>query len=194
VPWLHRSITDDNYIAAVKLWLRGGTPEELVELLHPLPLRQLATLIAEPGWTHTANMYRRDVLQAEDAALSRLIHVALEHTAVRLQAGDEIVGKGGTIRVVKVKAKDAAAIAALFMERRAAIQRLLDGKPEEGEGDDLQRIFKVARALRAIDKELDPAEHAKPVDGSILVESITPRKVVGALATSMGFGDEDDDE
>lgn len=139
-------VTQTDYLEAVGLWLSGGKQGDVASLLR-IPKSALNQVIHTAEWRNTADQYRASVALDEAGALSRLIHKALHATAVRLEQGDPHVLKSGDIIYKPVAAKDAAAIAALFIDRRKDVYKQIDGVREGLDAESITDLIKIATAL-----------------------------------------------
>jgi hypothetical protein len=182
-PRLPKYVPDSAYLEAVRLYLRGAKPVVLAEVLN-VSVPAARELQATKEWARTAQRYREETHHVESAALSRLIHMALEQCAERIEKGDPHVTKGGGIIYAPVKARDAATIAAIAIERRKMVNNAIDGVADETEND-LTRLFSLAAKLRSLrqstELESPPVAAGDPVAGA---------KVVDAVPDD---GDDDDD-
>lgn len=189
-PRLPRYVPDSAYLDAIRLYLRGGKPVVLAEVMN-LSVAAVKELIVTREWARTAQRYREESHHAESAALSRLIHLALEQCTERIEHGDPRVTKSGVIIFAPVKAKDAAQIAALAIERRKVVNNAIDGVPDETQND-LARLFSLASKLRDIKREGE----ALTVEGDVERTEVPLEKIrpPSSAAVTNDNDDEDDDD
>lgn len=142
------------YLEAIRAFLRGAKLPEVRELLN-VPLPTVWDVVESEEWHRTCDIYRKELNFAETAFMTRAIGKALQVCIERLEQGDPVVSRKGVITYAPVKAKDAAAIAAVLMERREKVQRKLDGVPDNDPLEDLERLATIAGKLRELKQ---PAE------------------------------------
>lgn len=166
-------IPETLYLEGVHWFLRGQKAKFIAEIWN-CPVRTVLDVIASPEWGYTCDLHRDDVMKSESAVLTSLIGKALEATALRLERGDPKVLKDGEIVYAPVKARDAAAIAAVFMERRRDLHKKMDGVPDEANAaGEIERLFNVAQKLMAMKRDAKPAEKdvtPAPTDNSAIID------------------------
>lgn len=140
------TVTNRDFAEAVVIWLHGGKWED-VSALVGLPRAALRDLYVTEAWIDAAMQLRPRLRQIEATVLTNLISKAMQRVAERLEGGDIIVDNKGNQRVVPVKAKDAAQIAAIFMDRRKELHREIDGVVEKGAPEEVENILRIAAAL-----------------------------------------------
>lgn len=140
------TVTDRDFAEAVVTWLHGGKWEDIAALVG-LPRAALRDLYVTEAWIDAAMQLRPRLRQIEASALTHLISKAMQRVAERLESGDIVVDNKGNQRVVPVKAKDAAQIAAIFMDRRKELHREIDGTVEPSAPEEVEHILRIATAL-----------------------------------------------
>jgi hypothetical protein len=155
------SVSDDQFVEAVGAWLFGDKPEDVAALLKmPLPSLQLMTNTAP--WNAVVMRWREEVRKVEAGVLTRLIGKSLTAVATRLVDGDVVVGKTGQQYMKPVSAKDAAQIAALFMDRRRDVYRDIDGTSEKTDPDAIEDIIRIAAKMN---RDYDITAKREPLTG-----------------------------
>ncbi|MDE2022556.1 MAG: hypothetical protein KGI71_06635 [Patescibacteria group bacterium] len=185
---LPRYVPDSAYLEAVRLYLRGGKPVVLAEVLN-VSLAAVKELILTREWARTAQRYREESHHAESAALSRLIHLALEQVAERIERGDPHLTKSGHIIYAPIKARDLVTSAALLIERRRVINNAIDGVPDETQND-LARLFSLASRLRDIKRESE----SLTVEGDVEREPVPLEKIRPPSAAPVEIEEDDEDD
>jgi hypothetical protein len=181
-PRLPKYVPDSAYLEAVRLYLRGAKPVVLAEVLN-VSVTAARELQSTKEWARTAQRYREETHHVESAALSRLINMALEQCAERIEKGDPHLTRSGGVIYAPVKARDAATIAALAIVHRKTINNAIDGVADETEND-LTRLFSLAAKLRSLRQSTEL--ESPPVDP--MVEA----KVV-MVVPDEGDGDDEED-
>lgn len=100
---------------------------------------------SEEWWSDCSRRYYANEAAELDRRMTRVIRDALQKAETRLDSGDEVIDKFGDTHKVPVKGKDAAVIAALFLDKR----QVLRGLPNSIVASQV-RLDKVAEQLRGI--------------------------------------------
>jgi hypothetical protein len=161
---LPECVPDAHLVEAVGAWLQGEPAEHVAALLQ-LPVRSLPRVTMSIAWTTIAMQWRDELRKQEAATLTRLVGVAVHKAARRLEKGDVVIGKNGQQFIKPVSAKDAAQIAAIFMDRRRDLYKDIDGVPDAASPEEIEHIIKVAQALN---KKYDVTPKKPALEGHVL--------------------------
>lgn len=135
--------------------------------IYQLDRSQIEQWQMEEWWGVASRRFYSGQAQALDRKFTKLIDMALEKAEKRLETGDEVLDRFGETQIVPIKGKDAAAIAALFMDRRQIVRGLPNTIVKSETSLDA-----IAEKLRSIVRS-DPAT-AMVLDATKLVEAAIP--------------------
>jgi len=110
-----RPITDK--LAAALAWLMTGSAEE-AELLCGVPARTIREWTAQESWALFMEQARREKQAQLDSKFTAIIHKATDAILDRLENGDEVVAKDGSIHKKKVGIRDLAVVKAIAFDKR----------------------------------------------------------------------------
>lgn len=129
-------------------------------------------------WSETAKTVYGSQAQDLDRQMTRLIDKALEQADNRLEHGDQVLDKFGERHLVPIKGKEAAVMAALFLDKRQVVR----GLPNAIIRSDVKSLDAIAEKLRSIVRGdpvasvvLDPKQlEREALNGSATVLVQTP--------------------
>lgn len=98
---------------------------EVVSSQLSIPLETLTQWVQTESWNNCVDMVKFRQGAKLDASLTSIIEKATDEIVDRLENGDEVLNRDGSMVRVKVKAKDAMNIAAMAIEKR----QLIRGQP-----------------------------------------------------------------
>ena len=114
--------TPEQKVQTAAVWLMTGSAKEasLVTGINHGTIRDWTT---RKSWWPVAVELARKLLESKlDGKLDRLLRKDLDELAERLEYGDEVVGRDGTIQRKKVSARDCAIIGEFLYNKRAALR------------------------------------------------------------------------
>lgn len=110
-----------------------------------IPDQTIRNWMTTDWWDTAIDYARRNKMGELHGELTGIIHTAVEKVKERLDKGDEVIdGRTGKVNYKAVSAKDAATIAALFMDKREVVQRILiptETKGQLGSLVDMKKEF-----------------------------------------------------
>jgi hypothetical protein len=102
-------------------YLASGDSEKVARLTG-VPARTIRDWTGQDWWQDATEQLRERHERQLDARLSAIIDTATAAVQDRLEHGDEVTGKDGTLLRRKVSARDAAIISAVAFDKRALLR------------------------------------------------------------------------
>ena len=141
----------DDRIQAAIAWLITGSVDEASKLCN-IPPRTIRDWMTK-GWWEEVLSEAKTVKQKElDALWTGLIHKSTSELRKRLDDGDPIMTKTGTVAFMPVKAKDLAVITAIAVDKRALLRNQPTSRVEKITIE--EKLIRIGSKL----EELDTAE------------------------------------
>jgi hypothetical protein len=148
--------TPEQHYEAVAWFYALGNLER-VEEKTGIPKRTLSDWRHSEWWSQIAMKIEEEQEQEIRAKNSLIISKAQDEIRDRLENGEEVIAKDGSLRRVKVKAKDAAVIGSISFDKN----RVMMGKPTSVSASNsleqtLQKFIDIAQKAR--EKNITPIE------------------------------------
>ncbi len=160
---LPATCNEEELAEAVRLWLCGGSKEEIAELLHVRPVA-VKHWINSRGWQEVAKLVAPEVQAIVSGSLTRLKTKSLEQLADRIENGDHRVDNTGEIvGRMPMKGRDLAEVFAKLSDAQIALEKMIGNIRDD---DDQERISldKLALGLKRF-------AEAKEITGETVSES-----------------------
>ena len=119
----HKWSIEDKLRAAMAYLITGNSLE--AAKVCGIPDKTIRDWTRETWWADFIGECRKEKNEELDAAFTDIIHKAVGEVRDRIQAGDPVVQKDGTISRKPVSARDATLVAAVLVDKRA----ILRGEP-----------------------------------------------------------------